>query len=180
LPPSSAYCQGTYTCASLEKFGAIASFADITEIDPLEQVDPVKYYRRVAIAASQGLSVPENLHELLDRFLSISDDDQERFVRVVFGLTTPAGCQLTLSPPHLRPWSAPWRLCCLRNTRSETVRSVSALSERGDTSVERVPRRVRTDGPEVSSKQNGALLWIPLQVAQGGRLSYLDRGALHL
>jgi hypothetical protein len=80
----SMWCQEMYTFESLGKLTVGDSFCDVTDFEPLPVIDPVKYYTRIGIRPGQTLSLPANLHELLARFFSASDDDQERFVRASF------------------------------------------------------------------------------------------------
>jgi Apea-like HEPN len=173
----SMYCQELYACPALETFGSTGEFFNTTEIDPLEQIDPVKYYTRVGIRSDQSLSVPANLHVLLDRFLSICDDDQERFIRACFWFNHAHAVSLdsmsasfmalisaleALMPAEHKAGDCP---VCKRSFGKGATRRLSEFLD------EYAPTE-----PKFQASRVALYYEFRSQLAHGGRLSDLDRG----
>jgi hypothetical protein len=180
LSPCSIYCQEIYTCPALERLVSSDSFFDITKVDPLQEIDPVKYYTRVGIQSGQSLSVPANLHDLLERFLSACDDDQERFIRACFwfnhahtvflysrsaSFTALISALEALMPAQQKLGDCP---VCKRPLAKGATRTLNEFLD------EYAPTEPKFQASRV------ALYWqFRSQLSHGGELSHFDRGAFH-
>ena len=75
------------------QFPGLAKLVDGTEFTPIEdrsllpKVEPVDYYTRMGtVLKDPELEIPSNLEMLIDRFYSISGDEQDCFLRACFWL----------------------------------------------------------------------------------------------
>ncbi len=64
---------------------AVSDTLSMPSGEPLVQVEPTEYYEHVA-HDSQGLRVPSDLDESIQRYLHLSSDDRRRFDRALFWL----------------------------------------------------------------------------------------------
>jgi hypothetical protein len=66
--------------------GDSTAFSDVTSLGRLEEVDAHTYYRPLGLMPDEGLRIPANLSQQIDRFFALSAADQERYLRSAYWL----------------------------------------------------------------------------------------------
>ncbi len=79
---TSVYAQEMYTWPKAHS--ETDEFSSIDSVQPLNTVEPGKYYGRLGIALGDALELPAKMDDLVQTFLELAEDDREQFLRACF------------------------------------------------------------------------------------------------
>lgn len=78
----SEYLQPGYSVCGLT--ATREEFSGIDELDPMNSIDPDKYYVRFAIQAGRSLQVPSDLNVSIERYYALDSEHRSRFLRACY------------------------------------------------------------------------------------------------